>query len=174
MDKSSELAWITSLQQHRLGVENVLYVVRGKGKSQLRFPLASVNDLGQPSDTVEWPPEELPWAVALLAQSSAYLALELQIFAERLSQRPITCPESTYRRLYDSIETLQRLLDVTAKNYKLSNDNGSEGFIPVLSERLVAEIRSMLAQEVVNGSGGSTISSERVGGRNTGDAGDTK
>lgn len=174
MEPSAERALITSLQQHRLGVENVVYVVRGKGLSQMRLPVASENAPGQPGDTLEWPPEDLPWAVALLAQSSAYLALELQAFAERLSAMPIRCPESTYRRVYDSIETLRVLLDAIAKNYRHTNDNVSEGFIPVLSERLVKEIRSMLAREVVNGSGGSTISTARVTMRNGADVGGTR
>jgi hypothetical protein len=171
MESASERQWITLQAQHRLGVSHLVYDVSGKGLLQLQLPVASVNGPLQPMDTVEWPPEELPWAVALLAQSSAYLALELQAFAERLSDTPIRCPESTYRRLYDSIETLRRLVDAIAKSYKLSNDNGSDGFIPVLSERLVGEIRSMLAVELVNGSGGSTINTARVGTNRSADAG---
>lgn len=174
MATSSEQAWITSRLAHRLGVGDVLYTVPGRLASQMRFPEATVNDHSQPMDTLEWPPEALPWALAMAAQSSAYLAIELQRMSERFSDRPITCPESTYRRLFASIETLRRLHDAIAANYKLSNDNLSEGFIPVLSERLVGEILSMLGAELVSGSGGSTISSGRVKTRNTVDAGGMK
>jgi hypothetical protein len=174
MDRSSEQAWITSLQQHRLGVENVVYVTSGKGQSQMQFPEASVSGPGQPTDTLEYRPEVLAWEVALLAQSSAYLALELQIFAERLSQMPILCPESTYRRLFDSLVTFRALLDAMVRNYKQTNGNENDGLVPALSTPLVEAIRSMLARETVSGSGGYTISSERVVRRHTGDAGDTR
>jgi hypothetical protein len=174
MDRSSEQAWITSLQQHRLGVENVVYVTSAKGQSQMRLPEASVRGPGQPMDTLEYRPEVLAWEVALLAQSSAYLALELQIFAERLSQMPILCPESTYRRLFDSLVTFRRLLDAMVLNYKQTNGNENDGLVPALSTRMVEEIRYMLDREVVSGSGGSTISTARVGRKNISDAGVTK
>lgn len=174
MERSSEQQWTTLLQQHRLGVGNVLYVVRGRDRSQMRLPEATLSDVGQPSDTLEYRPEALAWEAALLAQSSAYLALELQAFAERLSQTPIRCPESTYRRLFDSLGILRRLLNAMARNYRESNDNGSDGLVPVLSERMVGEIRSMLDQEIVSGSGGSTISSARVAKRNSEGVGDTR
>lgn len=162
MEPWSEQQWTTLQAQHRLGVDHLVYAVSGKRLLQMQFPEATVSGVGQPGDTLVWPPEELAWAVATLAQSSAYLALALQAFAERLSTMQIACPESTYRRLYDSIETLGRLLGALHKNFSATNDNGNDGLVPVLSERLVREIRCMLAQEIVNGSGGSTISSARV------------
>jgi hypothetical protein len=130
---------------------------------------------GAVADAITRGERERPWTeVALLAQSSAYLALELQIFAERLSQMPILCPESTYRRLFDSLVTFRRLLDAMVLNYKQTNGNENDGLVPALSTRMVEEIRYMLDREVVSGSGGSTISTARVGRKNISDAGVTK
>jgi hypothetical protein len=174
MDRLSERLLTTSVQQARLGVQNVAYVGSGKISSQMQLPEATLNVPSGPGDTLEYRPEVLAWEAALLAQSSAYLALELQVFAERLSDMPIRCPESTYRRLYSSLATFRRLVDAMAKNYSVTNANVNDGLVPVISEPLVEAIRSMLDREVVSGSGGCTISTENLVTKPTGDVGDMR
>jgi hypothetical protein len=162
VEKSSDRAWITSLLQHRLGCENVAYndSVRTLSGRQLTLGTSAGNE--QPSDMIGWSAEELGWVIALEAQSCAYLALELQALAQRLSETQITCPESTYRRLYDSHAMFRRLVEFMQQSFRDSNANGNDGSLPVLSARMVQEIRSMLAQETATTSEGYTISSERA------------
>lgn len=124
--------------------------------------MATPSELGQPMDTVEWSAEALAWLLAMQAQSCAYLALELQRFAEELSTLQITCPESTYKRLLDSTEIFTRLLDSMRQSYAENNSHEKDNSIPVLSEHLVGAIRSMLAPDRVTTSGGSTISTEKA------------
>jgi hypothetical protein len=174
MERLLDQAWTTSVQQARLGVQNVAYVGSGRSSLQQPFPEAVSSDPLQPGDTLEYRPEALAWEAALLAQSSAYLALELQAFAERLSSMPIRCPESTYRRLFNSLVTFRHLVSARARSYKETNANGSDGLVPVISERLEREIRSMLVRELVSGSGGSTISTANLVTKHTGDVGATK
>lgn len=167
MVSSSEQQWITSLLQARLGCMNVASTTSVRRFSSRQLEMANVSDVGQPGDMREWRAEELAWAVALEAQSCAYLALELQALAQRFSEMRITCPESTYKRLLDSHETFRDLLDIMVRSFRETNENGSEGLLPALSERMVAEIRSMLAQEVATTLGGYTTSTERVNEKST-------
>lgn len=174
MERSSEQTWITSLLQARLGCMNVASTISARKFSSRQLEMAGLNDVGQPGDMTEWRAEALAWAVALEAQSCAYLALELQALAQRFSETPITCPEWTYRRLLDSHETFKALLDIMVQSFRDTNANGSDGSLPALSERMVQEIRYMLAQDPATTSGGCTTSIGRVNERNTSDVGDTK
>jgi hypothetical protein len=167
MDRSSEQQWITSLLQHKLGCENVAYVEWARKFSSRQLQMEGMSDLSQPGDIQEYRSEALAWEVALTAQSSAYLALELQVLAQRLSEMLIRSPESTYNQLYDSYATLRALLDTMTESLRETNGNGSDGSIPLLSSRMVAEIRSTLAQDTASTMGGSTTSTERVGRKNT-------
>lgn len=174
MDTSAEQGLITSLHQHRLGLTSLTSSPSVKRVSERRSEMAMSSDCGQPTDTVVRPAEELGWLLAMQAQSCAYLALELQRFAEELSTLRITCPESTYRRLYVSIEMFSRLLDNMRQSYAENNSHEIESSIPVLSARLVEAIHSTLAQESVTITDGSTISTERANQMTTPNVGDTK
>jgi hypothetical protein len=163
MGDLSERAWITSLSQHRLGCMNVVSTTSVKRFSSRQLEMAGMSDVSQPGDMQEWRSEELAWAVALEAQSCAYLALELQALAQILSEQLITCPESTYRQLLDSHETFRGLLECMTASTRESIANGSDHTMPALSLRMVGEIRAMLALDRATTTGGSTTSTGRVG-----------
>jgi hypothetical protein len=144
MDRWSEQPLIISRQLAQLGLQTLSLSTLVSSLSETRNKLAIEREHGQPSDIEEWPAVQLAWAAAMQAQSCAYLAAELQVFAERLSGSQITCRESTYNALYDSLETFRRLLDVMVQSYRESNANMQEGLLPVLSTPLVEAIRSTL------------------------------
>lgn len=120
---------------------------------------ATNSTVDQPGDTRSYMLEASAWEFALTAQSCAYLALELQAFAEKLSRSQITCRESTYRQLSDSIVTFRHLLEDMSKSYAEYNASEEGHYIPVLSSRVVEAIRCTLAAEEAPTSGGSTTSS---------------
>jgi hypothetical protein len=174
MEPSAMQALITSLQVHRLGLTSLLSPKSVKRPSGTREEMAMSSGRGGRTDTSGGSAEELGWLLAMQAQSCAYLALELQKFAEELSTSRITCPESTYKRLYFSIEIFTRLLDSMRQSYAESNSHEIENSIPVLSERLVAEIHSMWARGQVTTTGESTTSTEKVSQTTSRECGDTK
>src|SRR6266536_225945 len=174
MDNSSERALTIARQQARLGLPTWNCNISVNRLSETRELLATARDLGQPMDTREWRAAELAWVVAMQAQSCAYLATELTVFAHRLSESQIVCPESTYNQLLDSLVTFAHLLDDMLKNYRESNANGSEGLLPVLSTPLVEAIRSTLGLEQVTTSAGSTINTGSRRRKCTSGAGDMR
>lgn len=117
----------------------------GIGFSMMQDEKATSSTVEQPGDTRSYMLEASAWDYALTAQSCAYLALELQAFAERLRLSRITCRESTYRQLSDSIATFRRLLEDMSKSYAEYNASEDGHSIPVLSSRVVEAIRSTLA-----------------------------
>lgn len=112
---------------------------------------------GPETDTSEKRVAQLSWLVSRAAQSSASLARELEMFAGTLSIAQITCPESTYRRLYDSTETLAHLLDAMSRNFAEVNENECGSTMPMLSGDLNAAIRSILVRGSVTTMAASTI-----------------
>lgn len=174
MEPSAEQALITSLHQHRLGLTSLISSPSVRRVSGTRGGMAMPSEHGEHMDIAAGAAAELGWLLAMQAQSCAYLALELQKFAEELSASRITCPELTYRRLYVSIETFTRLLENMRQSYVASNQHEIDNSIPVLSEHLVGAIRSMLAQDQATITGGSMTNTERASRKNTSDAGDTK
>lgn len=126
--------------------------------STMRDEMATDSTAEQPMDSRSYMLEASAWEYALTAQSCAYLALELQACAEKLSKSRITCRESTYKQLLDSIVIFRRLLEDMSKSYADFNGNEDGHYIPVLSSHVVAAIRSTLAAEGAPTSGGSTTS----------------
>lgn len=174
MDTSSEQALITSLHQHRLGLTSLLSSPSAKRVSEMREEMETPCELSQPTDTAARPAVVLAWALAMQAQSCAYLALELQEFAEQLLTSQIMCQESTYRRLSDSIEIFTRLLESMRRSYAENNSHETDNSMPVLSEHLVEVIRFTLAQGQATTTDGSTINTERAARKSTESVGDTK
>jgi hypothetical protein len=133
-----------------------------------------MKERGEETDMRELRADQLAWGLALTAQSCAYLAIELQVFAEKLSVSQITCPESTYNALFDSVEMFRALLDCMVKNYAECNDSSNEGLVPVFSIPMAGAIRSILALDPATTSGESTISTASRTTKDTEDAGDTR
>lgn len=173
MDRWSEQPLIISRQLAQLGLQTLTLSTLVSSLSETQNKLAIEREHGQPSDIEEWPAVELAWAAAMQAQSCAYLAEELQIFAERLLGSQITCPESTYNALYDSIETFRHLLDVMVQSYRESNANMQEGLLPVLSTPMVEAIRSTLGPDRATITGASMIKRGRASRQSSDGAGDT-
>jgi hypothetical protein len=126
------------------------------GLSKMQDGEATDSTVEQPGDTRSYMLEASAWEYALTAQSCAYLALELQGFAEKLSRSRITCRESTYRQLSDSTVTFRRLLEDMSKSYAEYNASEDDHYIPVLSSRVVEAIRCTLAAGEAPTLGGST------------------
>lgn len=99
---------------------------------------------GQATDTEAIGAAGLAWEMALLAQSSAYLAEEAQIWAENSVDRTLISQDWTYKRLLDSIGTLRRLLDIMHRRLGGINREAPSNDICVLSAHLAEEIRYML------------------------------
>jgi len=174
MDWSSEQALITSLQVGKLRHHRGASQRSADYSSMLQNEMGALLSRGEPTDTRESRALALGWQLAMAAQSCAYLADELQIFAERLSTMQITCPESTYRRLYDSGEMLLALLENMRQNYVESNAQESDQSLPVLSLDMAQVIRSTLAQERVTTMVASTINTDSREYRSIETAGDMK
>lgn len=174
MESSPQRALITSLHQHRLGLTSLLSSRPVRLLSGKQEEMATSSELSQPTDIEERPVEALAWALAMQAQSCAYLALELQQFADELLMSRITCQESTYKRLLDSAEIFTRLLDIMRRSYAENNSHENDSSIPVLRERLVEAIRSTLDQDRATITVGSTINTERADRLSTKNAGDTR
>lgn len=174
MERSSEQAWITSLSQQRLGCVNVALSGSARNFSSRQLVMEGMTDLSQPGDMTEQNAGLLAWEVALEAQSCAYLALVLQELAQILSERPITCPESTFRQLLDSHATFRALVEHMTVSFSESIDNGSDHSMPVLSSRMVEEIRSMLDQDRANTEAGSMTSFAKAMTRRFGGVGGTR
>lgn len=107
---------------------------------------ATMSSRGRPMDTEAIGAATLAWEMARLAQSSAYLAEEAQIWAERSVNRTLTSPELTYRQLLDSVGTLRRLHDNMHRRLQEINAGEGSNAICVVSIPLAEEIRFMLAR----------------------------
>lgn len=105
-----------------------------------------MSNRGAATDTRDGRAEELPWELAMTAQSCAYLAEELQIAAGTSYGRTLTCHDSTYRRLLDSVEIFRALLDDMRQKFKETNVKADLSVIHVLNARLAEEIRCTLVQ----------------------------
>jgi hypothetical protein len=133
-----------------------------------------MSSLGQRMDIEAIGAAQLAWEMAMLAQSSAYLAEDAQIWAQNSADRTLTLPESTYRRLLDSIGTLSRLLDCMHRSVRRINEGEAPNAICVVSEPLVEEIRYMLGRGLALTLVECMTSTESQKTSNTGDAGDTR
>lgn len=116
---------------------------------------------------------ELAWEVAMTAQYCAYLAIELQVWAQRfVDQRP-TSPDSTYRRLSSSAGIFRALLANMHKKFSALNKKEENNEICVISEDLAEAILSMWAQDNLTITVECMTSIESQGTSNTNTVGDT-
>lgn len=118
--------------------------------------------------------EELAWVMAMQAQSCAYLAEWLQIFAERLYREPLELPESIYNQLYDSHETMLALLDIMRQRLEGQSKLEHASYIPALNAHMAEEIRFMLVRGSAITMAECTTSIESRISKSTSDVGDTK
>lgn len=107
---------------------------------------ATMSSHGQPTDTEATGVAALAWEMAMLAQSSAYLAQEAQIWAEKSADRTLISADSTYRQLLDSTGTFRRLLDTMHRRLRELNEKAESNGISVLNDHLAEEIRYMLGR----------------------------
>lgn len=129
---------------------------------------------GQGTDTSGVGAGTLAWEMALAAQSSAYLAEELQIWAEKSAGRTLALHDLTYRRLLGSVVTFRALLDTMHRNLHVINGKAESNDISALSDHMVEEIRSMLAHglAITTVECMTNIGSQETS--NSADAGDTR
>lgn len=170
----SHRALIGSLQQHKLGITGLLSESWESNLSEMRDQVETIRESGEATDTKASRAVQLAWALAMQAQSCAYLALELQKCAETLSASQIMCQELTFKRLLGSAEIFARLLESMRGSYADFNRDESSNYIPVLSERLAEAIRYMLEVDQATSTAGFTTNTERASQKNTKDVGDTK
>lgn len=137
---------ITSLQLARLSLARILYSASGLSLKGLRDGMATSDGLGDSTDMSERRVAELAWELAMMAQSCAYLATELQVSAERLLVSQITCPESTFSALFSSAGIARHLIENMRQSFAATNAEEDLQELPVLSTELVAAIRSSLAR----------------------------
>jgi hypothetical protein len=140
----------------------------------VRVREATMSSLGQPTDTEGIGAEGLAWEMAMLAQSSAYLAQEAQIWAQKSVDRTLISAESTYRQLLDSVGTTRRLLDTMHRRLRELNEKEGNRDICVLNVLLAEEIRYMLGVGSATTMVGCMTSIESQETSNTADAGDTR
>jgi hypothetical protein len=164
----------TSQQLARLRMHIVTSQKLGKACSEMQELLAESQGPGGAVATKELRATGLAWAVGMLAQSSAFLAQELQLTAEMLADQRISCPESTYKLLLALAETCRLLLDDTAKRLASITEGDGGGFVLGLPTHTEGVIHSLseLVRAIITA--GFTISTESLERKNTGDAGATK
>jgi hypothetical protein len=171
---SSQTQGLTTAQQlARLRWDNVDSKRLVKALSERRDEMATVSEPGVDSATRGLRAKGLAWELALAAQSCAYLAIELQLLAEKLAGSRIACRESTFKSLLDSAETFRAWLDIMQQRCKLTSEQDDVGWLLELSEPLGAATPSISARVQADTSDECTTSTERVETSPTGDAGDT-
>jgi len=171
---SQAQALITSQQLARLRLHRFFSDPLGKPLSEMQGGMVRESSVGQPTDTKEMPADTLAWALANTAQCCAYLAASLQCMAEKCANMQIESQESTYKRLLDSIGMLRGLLDAMRRRLDEESSKGHGIGLPVLSDHLAEEIRSLLArdQAITMGVYMTSIKSRKT--TDTPGAGDTK
>jgi hypothetical protein len=135
---------------------------------------ATISSPGQPMDTEAIGAAALAWEMAMLAQSSAYLAQEAQVWAQKSADRMLISAESTYRQLLGSAGTFRLLLDTMHRRLREINEREANNDICVLNVHLAEEIRYMLGVGLATTMVECMTSIESQGTSNTDDAGDTK
>lgn len=147
MESSQARLLTTSRQLAKLSLARILYSDLVKYLSELRNAMATespnTGNMGTPASRAV----ALAWVLATMAQSCASLATELQVSAEKLSVSQVTCQESTFNALYDSLEIELRLIDSMRESFVVINETADLRELPVLSMELVEVIRYWLDQE---------------------------
>jgi hypothetical protein len=174
MARSRALDLTIAQQLARLRIHDVDSRKLAKALLEMRGEQATVSGHGGRWVMRGLPAKALAWELAMAAQSSAYLATELQVLAEKLADSPTTYEDSTYRQLFASVETLRRLLDIMAERFKGQIRGELDPSALVLPERLVGAIRSASDLAPATTTAGSTTNTESLDRQPISDAGDTK
>lgn len=149
MESSRQQQLTTSQQLARLSLGRILSSDLVESLQTLRGEMATGANPGVNTATWDKRAVELAWVLAMMAQSCAYLATELQVSAGRLSTSQITCPESTYNALFYSTGTALRLIDSMKQSFAVTNERAEARELPVLSTDLVEAIRWSLVHDPV-------------------------
>jgi ABC-type cobalamin transport system ATPase subunit len=174
MESSQTQGLITSQQLALLRLHRFCYEGSAMRSLAARVEEVMMSNPGQPMDTEAIGAATLAWEMAMLAQSSAYLAQEAQIWAQKSVDRTLTLQESTYRQLLDSIGTTRRLLDTMHRRLRELNEREGNRDICVLNGLLAEEIRYMLGVGSATTMVGCMTSIGSQGTSNSADAGDTR
>lgn len=126
--------------------------------SKMQDERASEPPPSQTMDTTVYRLGALAWLTATTAQDCAYLAEQLQIAAELFSDSQIECRESTYKQLYDSIETLGLLLRTMRQKFAGTCEQEDVSDLLVLSSAVSEAIHSILVLELASGTAESMTS----------------
>lgn len=129
MVNSSALGLITSQQLAALRLSAFFSEASGLTPFTRRAPMATEPSLGDGTATEDGSLVGLAWEIATMAQSCAYLAIELQVWAERFCDLESTLPGLTYSQLSASTAMLRALL--THMQEKFSEHNKEEGNVSV-------------------------------------------
>jgi hypothetical protein len=174
MDESSAQALTTAQQLARLKLSRFFSEGSGLTPSTRPEGMETRSDLGPGEATTDGRVVELAWEVAQTAQSCAYLAIELQVWAERYAGREQISADSIYKRLCSSLGIFRGLLHNMQTKYSRINKEEGNTYVCVISEHLVEEILSMWAADNLTMLAECMTSKERVERSNTADAGGTK
>lgn len=162
MESSRQQQLTTSQQLARLSLGRILSSDLVESLRTLREEMATEGNRGVGTATWDRRAVELAWVLAMMAQSCAYLATELQVSAGRLSTSQITCRESTYNALLDSTGIALALIDSMRQSFAVTNEAADLHELPVLSMDLVQAIRWSLAQDPATTTAEYTTSGERA------------
>lgn len=160
---------LAGLRLHRVGCET-----SGMQNLRERAEKAMKSSRGAGEDTSDDREAALAWEMARAAQSCASLAAELQILAQIFSERTLALPDSTYKLLFDSTETLRLLLGDMAQKLFVANIREDYGEICALNAALAVVIRCMLDQDSAITTVEYMISTKRAETSSTADAGGTR
>jgi hypothetical protein len=174
MDRSSARALTTAQQLARLKLSRFFSEGSGLTASTRPDETATSSSRGGGAATGDGPVVALAWEIAQTAQFCAYLAIELQVWAEKYAGRESISADSTYRRLSDSLGIFRGLLNnMQVKFSKLNKEEGNT-YVCAISEPLVEAILSMWAADNLTTLVECMTSTERAETLGTSDAGDTK
>jgi hypothetical protein len=164
----------TAQQLANLRTHTIISQKLAKSCSEMQELMAESSSPGAASDTKVLRARGLAWALAMLAQSSAFLASELQLTAETLAESQIECRESTFKLLLALAETSQLLLDDTARRLHDITEGNGAGYVLSSPARLDAVIHSLseLVRAII--SAGFTINTKSRETTPTDAAGDTR
>jgi hypothetical protein len=174
MEYSQMRALIISQQLARLRLHRFSYEGSAIRSLSARVEEVMMSNPGQPMDTEAIGAATLAWEMAMEAQSCAYLAEELTIWAQKSVDRTLMCQESTYRQLLDSTGTMRRLLDTMHRTLHAINVKEGSNDISVLNAHLAEEIRYMLGRGLATTTVGCMTSTESPETSNSADAGDMR
>jgi hypothetical protein len=116
----------------------------------------------------------LAWEIAETAQSCAYLAIELQVWASRSYGQAQTSAGWTYRPLFDSVRIFRALLINMHKRFVEINGWEENNAVCVISEDLAEAILSTLVVDKATTLAECMTRPEKAETQDTGTAGDMK